>query len=252
MITFNKKQLALTFAAIGLLTFSSVSLARNITGVTVEWAPHYGSTMPDGGAVTVIVKEAFRRTGHNAQIEFIPWSRALKNVKEGKNDFVMGAYYNDERAQTYFVSNPIYSIDLGLIALDSLGVSTINNLRELSSYTIGVSRGFANTEEFDQADYIQRDVAKSPKLNLRKLFRNRIDMTVGAFDIFRHQAKLEKLDVNRIIFVQPPLQSNALHLLGSRNVADGEQLIADFNQGLAQMIEDGTMKAYLKKYLNRD
>ena len=252
MIHVNKKQLTLTLSAISLLACSSVSVARNITGVTVEWAPHYGSSMPDGGALTVIVKEAFRRTGHNAQIDFIPWSRALKNVKEGQSDFVMGAYFNEERAKTYVVSDPIYSIDLGLVALDSLGLSYIHTLRSIAPYRIGVSRGFANTEEFDQADYIQRDVAKSPKLNLRKLFRNRVDMIVGAFDIFRHQAKLENLDSSRLVFVQPPLQSNSLYLLGSRKVPDGEQLIADFNQGLAQMIEDGTMKKYLKKYLNRN
>ena len=117
--------------AIILLTGLSVpASARDLTGVTVEWAPHYGSELDQGGALTVITKEAFRRTGHSAELNYIAWNRALKNVEEGKNDFVMGAYINPEREKTYIMSEPIYYLDFGLVALDTLGFARMNGLRQ--------------------------------------------------------------------------------------------------------------------------
>jgi polar amino acid transport system substrate-binding protein len=226
--------------------------ARELTGVTVEWAPHYGSVMPDGGAMTQITKAAFQRTGHSAEISFIAWNRALKNVEEGKDDFVMGAYSNEERARTYFVSEPVYYLDFGLVALDSLGFAEMDGLRSIEPYTIGVNLGYANTEEFDAADYLAKEVAPSPKLNIRKLYRDRIDMVIGAFDVVRFEARKENMNTSRLVFIQPPLQRNALYLLVSRNIPDGEQIVNDFNAGLAQITADGTLDDLLRNYLGRN
>ncbi len=250
MIKLNKIY-ALLLAPIVFGLFINPLSARDLTGVTVEWAPHYGSALEDGGALTVITKEAFNRTGHNAEINYIPWSRAMKNVEEGKDDFVMGAYINDERIATYHMSDPVYYLDFGLVALDTLGFDRMDGLRSLEPYIIGTNLGYANTPEFDAADYLTKDVAFSPKLNIRKLYRNRIDMVIGAFDVVRYEAQQENKYVNRLVFVQPPLQRNALYLMVSRAVPDGEQIVADFNRGLAEMADDGTIDDLLRKYLGR-
>ena len=224
---------------------------REITGVTVNWAPHYGSEVEDGGALTVITKEAFRRAGHDADINFIAWNRALKNVEAGQDDFVMGAYYNSERAAIYWMSDPIYSIDMGLVALKDLGFNRMDTLQDLTDYKIGVSLGYANTPEFDAADYLDKEPAPSPKLNMRKLFRGRVDLVAGAFDILRYEATAESLPTSQLEFVDPPLQSNNLHLMISRAVPDGEELLTGFNTALAEMKQDGTLSNILREYLNR-
>ena len=235
------------------LTFSIIFTAhgRDITGVTVNWAPHYGAEVRDGGALTVITKEAFRRAGHEANLEFIAWNRALKNVEAGQDDFVMGAYYNSERAAIYWMSDPIYSIDMGLVALKDLGFNRMESLQDLTDFKIGVSLGYANTPEFDAADYLDKEPAPSPKLNMRKLFRGRVDLVAGAFDILRYEANAENLPTAKLEFVNPPLQSNALHIMISRAVPDGEELVSGFNNALAEMKQDGTMQTILREYLNR-
>ena len=224
---------------------------REISGVTVNWAPHYGSEVEDGGALSVITKEAFRRAGHEANIDFIAWNRALKNVEAGQDDFVMGAYYNSERAAIYWMSDPIYSIDMGLVALKDLGFNSMDSLQDLTDFKIGVSLGYANTPEFDAADYLNKEPAPSPKLNMRKLFRGRVDLVAGAFDILRYEATAENLPTAQLAFVDPPLQSNALHIMISRAVPDGEELLVGFNNALAEMKQDGTMRNILSEYLNR-
>ena len=149
------------------------------------------------------------------------------------------------------MSEPVYAVELGLVALDTLGIERIDSLRSLTPYTIGISRGFANTEEFDNADYLSKEIASSPKLNLRKLFRNRIDLTVGAFDSLRYQTRLEQLNGDRLVFIQPPLQSHGLYIMASRRIPDGRQVIDDFNTGLASMRADGSLQTILRQYLNR-
>ena len=207
--------------------------------------------MPDGGALTQITKAAFERVGHSAELDFIAWNRALKNVEEGKNDFVMGAYYKEERTATFHISDPIYYVDLGLVALESLGFSEMDGLRSVEPYTIGINLGYTNTEEFDSADYLKKEVAPSLKLNIRKLYRKRIDMIVGVFDAIRYDAQKQKMDTRQLVFIQPPLQRNALHLLVSRAIPDGQQLVKDFNVGLAEIVADGTLDKLLAQYLGR-
>ena len=163
----------------------------------------------------------------------------------------MGAYYNEERATKFHVTEPIYYLNFGLVALDSLGFDTMDGLESLEPYTIGTNLGYANTKEFDEADFLNKEVAPSPTLNIRKLFRNRVDMVIGAFDVVRYQALKENMDTNRMVFVQPPLQRNALYLLISRSVPDGDQLTEDFNRGLAEMQQDGTLDEILRKHLGR-
>ena len=213
--------------------------AREISMLTVEWAPHYGSELPEEGLTTAIVKAAFRASGHVSEVDFIPWTRALKEVEEGKADIVMGAYHNKEREQTYIFSDPIYFLQLGLIARPGLGVTRYDSLRELAPYSIGISRGFANSEEFDAANYLDKQVASFPNLNIRKLFRGRIDMAVMNFDLFRYEARKEGFCIGDVEFIEPPLETHGLYLMASRNIADGDKIIADFNRGLTTIRQNG-------------
>ena len=233
---------------VALLTMSAELRARDISMLTVEWAPHYGSELPEKGLTTAIVKAAFRAEGHNSDVDFIPWARALKEVEQGKSDIVMGAYHNKEREQSYIFSDAIYFLELGLIARPGLGVSNYQSLRDLASYRIGISRGFANSEEFDAADYLDKQVATYPNLNIRKLFRGRIDMAVMNFDLFRYEAKKEGFCISDVAFMEPPLETQGLHLMASRQIADGREIIQDFNRGLDKIRKNGEFDRILARF----
>lgn len=229
----------------------SNSSARSLTGESVDWEPHYGEALEDGGPLTIITRLAFERGGHDAQFAFTAWNRAIKNVLEGKSDFVWGAYYNEERAKDYHMSDPVYYTDTGVIALNSLKFKTMDGLESLKPYTIGINLGYANTEEFDAADFLTKEIASKPILNIRKLYRKRVDMIFGSIDVVRHQAEKNNFPVSELVFIQPPMKSNALHLLISRNIADGAEILADFNRGLAEILADGTLDQVLRDHLGR-
>jgi len=223
--------------------------AREIKMLSVDWAPYYGSEMQDDGFITVIVKTAFQRSGHNATVNFVPWERALHYVENGKYDIVMGAYYTKERSKKYLYSDPFYDIDVGLVGYKSLGVTQYSKLEDLKQYRIGVSRGWANSEEFDAADFLIKEQATNQILNIRKLINNRVNMIVIAFGIFQYElSSIKNHSMDDFVLIQPPLSKNALHLMMSLKKPDHMKVIKDFNHGLEEIKKDGTYDKILKKY----
>jgi polar amino acid transport system substrate-binding protein len=229
--------------------FETGLMARDISMVTVDWEPYYGSNLKNQGVMTVIVKEAFKRGGHNATVEFIPWLRALHIVKKGNANLVMGAYYSEKREKDYYYSDPFYELDVGFVALKSRGISEFYSLKDLKDYRIGISRGWVNNKEFDRAKFLNKRPADSPKLNIKKLFSKRVDLIVIAFGLFNYEINnLEKSMIQEYVYIQPPLQKHALHLIMSRKVIDYREVIDDFNRGLLDMKLDGTYEKILKEY----
>ncbi|MDX1610545.1 MAG: transporter substrate-binding domain-containing protein [Halofilum sp. (in: g-proteobacteria)] len=237
---------AMALLAAGTLTVPSAQ-ARQLTMCTVNWEPFYGENLPRNGFFTELVREAFERGGHTVNVEFMPWARAMLEVKQGDREVLLGAYYSDERAETYWASEPIYTAEVGLVTLTDVGLESFSSLRELAGYTIGYGRGYIVTEEFDNADYLTKEPAEDLARNVRKLYAGRIDMVAGSFANIRYAAQQQQRDLDRLRFLQPSLKESTLHIMISRAVPDGEQLLADFHRGLRAIREDGTYERILRE-----
>jgi len=223
--------------------------ANEVTMVTVDWAPFYGSEMTKNGVITEIVQTAFKRAGMQASIRFVPWKRAMQEVEIGKTEILMGAYYTQERNKAFYYSDAIYDIKLGLVALKSLGIKKYKKLQELTPYTIGVSRGWANSKEFDEADYLTKEGASNQILNVRKLFKNRVDMISISFGVFRYEvASMPKQKIEQVIFIEPPLKISPIYLITSRSNPNKESVMEAFNTGLVDIKEDGSYDKILRAH----
>ncbi len=221
--------------------------ARSVSMCTLNWEPFYGEELPRNGFFTDIVRTAFERAGHEATTHFMPWARAKVEVEQGDRDVLLGAYYNEERAKTYLASEAIYTAEVGLVALESLGVESFDSLRALSDYTIGFGRGFTVNEEFDNADYLDKEAAEDLALNVNKLYAGRVDMIAGSFENISYIAQQQGRDVSRLVFLEPALKESTLHIMVSRAIDDGEQLLADFHEGLNAIRQDGTYDQILSE-----
>ncbi|SMF41052.1 substrate-binding periplasmic protein [Pseudobacteriovorax antillogorgiicola] len=221
---------------------------KSLTMVTLDWSPYYGKNLKNQGVITDIVKHAFQGS-YATSLDFMPWSRAMVMVETGEYDILMGAYYTKERAQRYFVSDCIYSVKVRLATLSDSKILSYSDLRDLSGYKIGVSHGFANSEVFDNADYLTKDTAKNPLLNIRKLLTRRVDMIVVAEEVLNHQfTKSKKSDRKKLVFIDPILSINTLHIMASKKKDSNLLIIKDFNEGLRKIRENGTYASILKKH----
>ena len=227
---------------------SAEARARELVMCTVPWAPFYGPELEQDGFITALSKAAFDAGGHDASIQFMPWARAMLEVEQGDRHALMGAYYTEERAETYVASDRLYTTRVGLVALKSLGVTEYDDLRDLQDYTIGYGRGWATTEEFDSAEYLDKEAADNNVLNVRKLYAGRIDMIAMNFDRFRRIAEEEGFDPSEAVFLDPALKESGLYVMVSRALDDPQAVIEDFNKGLKQIRDNGRYSEILGEF----
>ncbi len=223
--------------------------AEKVTMVTTPWEPFFSEILPQGGVITDIASAAFAREGHQSSIDWYPWVRALKIVEKGSADVVMGAYYSKERAEKYLYSDPIFDIEVGLMALRELDVKNYKTLEDLKPHTIGVMRGWVYTEAFDDADFLDKHLITDQITAVRMLFAKRIEMLAASVAVFHHEVSLlQGQTVVDTVVLKPLLGSKPLFLLFNKVDARGAKLLKDFNSGLAKIRADGTFNKILAKH----
>ena len=238
--------LAVALAATTLV--ASEARARDLVMCTVPWAPFYGPELAGQGFITALSKAAFTAGGHRAEIQFMPWARAMLEVEQGDRHVLMGAYYSDQRAEKYIYTDRLYATRVGLVALTDLGLTEFDSLRDLTDYTIGYGRGWATTEEFDSAEYLDKEVADNNVLNVRKLYAGRIDMIAMNFDRFQRIAEDEGFDAERAVFLTPALKESGLYNMISPALENPQEIADAFNRGLREIRENGRYEEILADF----
>ncbi|SMF60215.1 substrate-binding periplasmic protein [Pseudobacteriovorax antillogorgiicola] len=245
----SKTFLGLTFLKLAITTCAFSAEGKIIKMTTLNWEPYYGENLKNQGVITELVNESFKRVGLRTTIEFMPWQRAMILVESGQYDILMGAYHTKDREKKFFISDPIYNVKIRIVAHKDSKIRNYKSLVDLKGFKIGVSQGFANREDFDKADYLIKDVAKSPLLNIRKLLTRRVDMIVISEEILLHRLnKFKVRDRPPLVYIDPILNESSLHLLSSKVRKSNSRIIEDFNTGIREIKKDGTYLAILKKF----
>ncbi|WP_259781724.1 substrate-binding periplasmic protein [Aestuariispira ectoiniformans] len=223
--------------------------ARNVSMVTINWSPYFAENLEEGGFFTVLVREAFKAGGHDANIRFLPWKRAMNMVERTQSDVLMGAYFTEERDKQYFYSAPIFPVRLVLAANRRTGLTGYKDLRELSSYRIAVCLGWYYGEAFEKADYLKKEPALDQIINIRKLIGGRVDIVAGSEVVLRHEIDQRRdFSMKDVTILKPDLAREELYILTSRQLPDGKQLIEDFNRGMAIIRKNGMFDAILNRF----
>lgn len=209
--------------------------------VTCEWPPYLSDTLPNGGISTHITQEAFNKVGIPTKVSFMDWNRAVGLSKSGKVDVLVGCYNTEERKKYFAISQKIGDVSVVFFKRRDFQFTykTLDNLRKIK---IGAMRGNAHTEEFDNADYLQKEFVDDMLFNIKKLLSKRVDLIIGSrlviLDIINRHVAHEK---EQIELVYPPLSEVGLHIGISKQLPQHNDLIAKFNKGLNLLIEDGTL-----------
>lgn len=231
------------FAAEGIAAEKTISIA------TSEWLPYCGRFLANYGIEPEIMAAAYQRMGYNTDFNFMAWSRAIKEVKEGKYDAVTSASFTQERARDYLYSKS--HMDSPAVFYKRKGSPiTWSVLEDLKPYKIGVIKDYSYSPEFDKADFLQKVASKNEVLALKKLILKQADLIVmdrfvGHYTISEKLTAYEK-NIPEILY--PPLYLDKLHLMVSKKTPDALKKLEAFNAGLKKIIKDGTLKSILVKH----
>ncbi|CCO48484.1 putative ABC-type amino acid transport/signal transduction systems, periplasmic component/domain [Vibrio nigripulchritudo SOn1] len=202
-------KIALAAIALCSLIKSPDSNADTLVLTSLEWPPYTSQYLSDHGASSAVVKAALQAMGHDLEIRFYPWSRAVRLAKNNKN---YAGYFPEYHLESddLLLSDSIGSSILGFVerVKDPIKWSTLSDLKP---YSIGVVQDYVNTKELDEK-IANGTLRASPVLNdasnIRKLGAERISIAVIDEYVFQYLMENDpKLDL-----LNGELQMNAKRL----------------------------------------
>ncbi|USD33547.1 MULTISPECIES: substrate-binding periplasmic protein [Vibrio] len=238
-----------------LMFFSLILLTSPVRGdvltlTSLEWPPYAGRNLDAQGASVAVVKAAVEAMGHELNVEFYPWERAVHLAKnQAKYAGYFPEYYFD--ASDLIFSNPIGTGPLGFVENKANPISW-SSLQDLKSVKIGVVRGYVNTEELDSmiaSGTLQSEAVTSDNQNLKKVSGQRIPLAVIDSNVLNYlltsdkslQAAQDKLQMNSKLLEEKEL------FIAFGNDETGKKWKAIVDEGLKKIDSKQIMSDYFKK-----
>jgi len=233
-----------------ILAIRSFSWADNYFFVTFRYPPfEYEDENGNARGIFVqMVSKTMKNLGHEVRIEVLPWTRALKMVRQGQADAIFTAYKNDERETfldypeqvlfpqvVYFYkkkgSESTFTGDFGLLTNKRIGVvSTISYGNKFDAFKSNLT-----IEKVNKLEH-----------NFEKLMLGRIDL-VPSHPIVADYV-IQKMGLaGKIIKIPVQLDSVPSYIAFSKkkNLA---LLIWQFDQEIVKMKESGEYSKILETF----
>ena len=241
---------AVSILACGL---SSPGLAADVVVrvSTLDWPPYTGKGLPLGGATTEVVRAAFEKAGHQIEVEYRPWKRAIDMAKRGTDEVI--AYfpgYHCRHQEGFVPSEPIGNGPLGFAEHVEAPITwkSVDDIGE-QQLKIGTVRGYANTDEFDAkvgTGFVLAVPSNDDTTNLKKLMRKRIDAVVIDKLVLEYLKATEaslKDGAGMLRFNAKPLEDKTLYLC-FRDDPEGKKFMQIFNSGLVEIDIESIVDSY--------
>ena len=204
------------------------------------------------GILVDVVTAALQRTGHQFEIQLMPWARCLAEIRSGRVDGIFSVFKLPERNEflTYTSVPIITQVEAFFVPADS-DLKFGGEVSELGGLRIGTIRGTSYGIKVDSAlkTGVWSTVVETNNVDslVGMLALKRIDLAVG----YRHvvfEAATKKGDLTKIKELSPDIDEIPSYLAFS-NKRDYSEVIANFDRALTSMKSDHSFEAIYEKYL---
>lgn len=231
------------FAAVGVIVAGSLAIADEKVRITNgEWKPYLSKSLPENGAASLIVKEAFAAAGVPVEYGFFPWKRAFRLAKEGVWDGSVVWVRTPERDRDFLFSDVVIAEPEYLFHLKSAPLDWTYPI-DLRGLKIGgtLHTVYPVFDPLDRAGIIRIERAGTYEELFRRLLAGRIDaipqvLNVGSYLI---RTTLSEDQQKRITFSPTPIQTREYRLMLSKAIPENTELLERFNGGLQRVRDTG-------------
>lgn len=218
-----------------------------LISVSNDYPPFYSPQMSEWGVVYHLVEAVFEHAGYPLSHEFYPFIRAQTLIKRELADLIIGVWYRPEREQWIDFSDPLLSVSIRLYKRSDSKI-VFRDIKDLKPYLIGIGRGYANPVAFGQAN-LNTEAASSDAVNLRKLLAGRVDLVLICEDVARYLIERPGSEYNgKLEPVGDPLSVELFHIGVAKHLPNARQILADFNQSLAELHRSGELTKILASH----
>ena len=233
-----------------LLLCSHSLLAERIVLASSNYHPHYAEDLPQQGAVTEIIRQAFALQGIQIDVEFMPFGRALHETKLGNYAGLFAAWYHEDRVEHFLYSQPMYANQIVLFKRTTMPLE-FRNYQQLtdSRFRLGVVQGYVQPEGLQRARLNTIAVASDEQV-FRMLALNRVDLVPAdkLNGLYLLQSLLPQY-AKDIQYIEPVMEQRPMYLVLSKQDPRSEELMKRFNRGLQQLQASHQYRSILKTLL---
>lgn len=198
-----------------------------------------------------IIREVAKRL--NFRIEFIsvPWTRALHLIETGHADAITYIKKTEKRSKfIYFDLNNMISVaKLGLFALrkNKNEIKYNGDLKNLKKFRIGVLRGYAVSDAFDNASFLNKKFSATKESQLiQQVLLGLVDIGVANHKTINFLISAKKVQT-KIYFIKPVLLTMPIYIGFSRK-RNLERLAVKFGNELIEFKKTMKYKLILRKW----
>lgn len=235
------------------LIFSTTGICKSIDVVTFDYPPLMGKNdISDSGVLVEIVAAAFKESGIDVNVSYVPVKRAINSLEEGKALFMIGLLdYFSQDAQKHLKTFPLLLIDFDIFYLKSRFPNSFKytDIHELSSYSIGVLLN-GSTDLYGRKMGLKVDGVASLEQVFRKLISKRNEICVsndlaGLHEIARHfPEQKDKIAFNS---EKPFLSLMSLGIFNKKH-SEYKAMAEKFAAGHRKILKNGKWLSIVKKY----
>lgn len=188
------RKTVLSFPLFFALYQPSAAFSDEISLVADEWCPincQPNSSKP--GVMIEIAQTIFEQAGHRVTYKLKPWARAIKDVRFGKFDAIVGASKGDA-PDFIFPTEELMQVSLSSFFVNKNKPWRYQGLDSLKGQKLGAVKAY------NYGPLLNHYIATSPEVqvlagrdvlqrNIKKLIAGRIDVIVESAPVFWHKAE---------------------------------------------------------------
>ena len=223
--------------------------ARNsepFTILAVNYPPFEMSEPVNGlqGFDHEVVVETFHRMGMDAQIIYVPWTRAVSDTVNGLSPALLSCARNAERERDFLLSTPISRDTYGLYYRKGFEPPPISRIEDVIGQSVASVSGYVSLAKLVEigADPIE---VRSEAAGFQML-------AVGRFDFLYSGKQATDFQIMQLgmsgQFGFIETENWDYHLCFSKNYARSSELVDRFDAALAEVRADGTYDRIHARY----
>ena len=160
-----------------LLLITSITVsAAEVRLATLEYPPYSSVSLPERGSIVELTTRAFAATGNSVQIDFLPWARALAELRKGNYDGILLLWPEEIISEQLIASRPLLYSELGFFIRQDTPVA-FTELSQLKGRKVGIARGYGYPKDILNSGIVSEE-GTDDLTNLRKLAAGRFDLVL--------------------------------------------------------------------------
>ena len=231
-----------------ILLGSGFSVAQQVRAVNDYWPPFSDDSLQGNGLGVELLRLAMTPLGHAVSFEHLPWTRLLKMAEVGEDMVIAGLWFNQDRTRFLLYSEPYYQSKIKFLkrADDTF---TYAGIKSLDGKAVGIIANYQYGDDFYQTDSFKRYPAKDIQLNIDRLLKRRIDLTLDTAGVLMAAVRnFTPEQQKQLALVDAPLREAPVYIACPKVNKNCADIIRHFNRALERFRQDGTYHRLLQQY----